>query len=222
MNLRRPLACVTWLLASLPALAGSPAAESRVIILLGPPGSGKTTQSAFLSRKYHIPAISASDLLKKSHGRKSKLSKPLEIGTASGDLVNDDALNELFRSRVEKPDALHGFILDGYPASEKQAAYLAALLSERQLPQPTVIVLDAPDAVVKQRMERRRRVDDRPAIIERRLADYRREEQFIVGYYGPGQSAGNARLFHVDGTRSEAEVSQQITALLARPAPAQK
>lgn len=221
MNLQRSLARFIWLLASLPALAGPPP-DSRVIILLGAPGSGKTTQAAFISRRYHIPAISASELLKKSHGRKSKLSKPLEIGTASGDLVNDDALNELFRARVEKPDALHGFILDGYPASTKQADYLAGLLSERQLPEPTVIVLDAPDAVVKQRMERRHRVDDQPAIIERRLADYRREEQFIVGHYGPGRSAAQARLFRVDATKTEAEVSQQITALLERPAPAQR
>ena len=203
MFLRHCLVALIWLAAVVPVYG-----ENLVVILLGPPGSGKSTQATYLRRKYGIPTVSAADLIKRGHGGKSPVSRAVAAPTASGDLLNEEGLNQLVRYRVEKRDALSGFILDGYPTSKKQAEYLASLLDERKLPPPVVIVLDAPDSVVKSRMNQRRRVDDKPAVIERRIADYRREEQFIVDYYGKG------RLYRVDATKTEREVSAQIGSVL--------
>jgi adenylate kinase len=179
-----------------------------VLILLGAPGAGKTTQAKQLSRRFKIPSISASEMLKKAHGKKSPISRAVAVPTASGDLLNEEGLNQLLQYRVEKRDALHGFILDGYPTSARQAEFLAKLLEERKLPAPIVIHLQAPDAVVTARMRSRGRVDDKPAVIERRLADYRREEQFILDYYRSG------RVIRVDATRPEKDVLAAILAQL--------
>jgi len=203
MELRRAMAAGVLLAAGLPL-----AAENLVVLLLGPPGSGKTTQAKQLSRRYRIPAISAAEILKKSHGKRTSLTRTVDIPTASGELVTDQTLNQLLQYRVEKKDALRGFILDGYPTSTAQAEFLKGLLKERGLPDPIVIHLDTPDRVAIERMRGRRRVDDRPAIIERRLADYRREEQFILDYYGKG------RVVRVNGARTEKEVLADILAQL--------
>ncbi|MGH9656939.1 MAG: adenylate kinase family protein [Bryobacteraceae bacterium] len=189
-------------------LAASMAAQSkRVIILLGPPGAGKTTQAKALSRARRIPSISAADLIKKGHGGKSKLSRAVAAPTASGDLVNDETINQLVEFRIQKRDALDGFILDGYPATEAQAKFLAAKLAERGLPAPVVVHLDAPDDVVRARMRGRGRADDKPATIERRLAEFHRERDFVLGFY-----KGVRR---VDATRTEKEVTAQIEKVLA-------
>lgn len=193
------------------ALAGAPAQTvpaNLVLILLGPPGAGKTTQAKRLSKRFRIPAISAADMIKKAHGKKSPISRAVAVPTASGDLLNEEGLNQLLQYRVERPDALRGFILDGYPTSARQAEFLAKLLVERKLPAPVVIHLQAPDAIVTARMRARGRVDDKPAVIERRVADYRREEDFLLDYYKTG------RVIRVDATKPEREIFDYLVAQL--------
>ena len=127
------------------------AQTNMVVLLIGPPGSGKTTQAKKISRKYHVPSISMSDLLKKDAGwGKAGSKKELKAQMESGELVNDEAADLLVRKRLFLKDADHGFILDGYPANAKQADKLATLLKERSLPQPVVIFLDTPDGVVRE------------------------------------------------------------------------
>lgn len=94
--------------------------------------------------------------------------------------MSDETVNQLLELRIEKRDALRGFVLDGYPATRAQAEFLARQLKTRGLPEPLVIHLEASDAVVKERMRERRRADDQPATIERRLADYHHEKDFLL------------------------------------------
>ena len=95
-----------------------------VVIILGPPGSGKTTQAAALSKKYRIPAISISGLVKKQLGKKSKYSNLIDRSAATGDLLEDAEANQLIESRLLRGDINRGFILDGYPcdSSSSQAS----------------------------------------------------------------------------------------------------
>jgi adenylate kinase len=182
--------------------------KGLVIILLGPPGSGKTTQARFLKKHYRIPFFSAAEIVRKSHGKKSKISRGLEPQAASGELLSDDALNQLMLQNFKKSDFTRGFILDGYPANRAQAEFFQGALRELRLPEAVVVLLDVPESVARQRMKMRGRADDEPATIERRLADYQREIAAVREAYLP------ARVVRVDGARSEQEISREIVRLL--------
>src|SRR5947208_14703269 len=74
--------------------------KGLVIILLGPPGAGKTTQAQFLKKRYHIPFFSAAEIVRKNNGKKSKESRRLEPQAASGELLSDEALNQLMLQNI--------------------------------------------------------------------------------------------------------------------------
>lgn len=176
-----------------------------VILLIGPPGSGKTTQAKKLSGRYGIPSIAMADLLKKEGGwKKSSLSKRMKGPVASGDLVNDEVSTSLIAKRISERDAERGFILDGYPLTAKQADYLEAQLKERGLPSPVVLELNVPDAIALARMEKRRRADDTPETMRRRLRDYHSESKAVLERYRGDQ------LRTIDGTKSPGELAREI------------
>jgi adenylate kinase len=155
----------------------------RVLILLGPPGAGKTTHAKTLKSRFSIPAISAAELLKQSHGRKDGISKALKGQIEGGALLNDEGLNQLVLARISRGDCYNGFLLDGYPTTPAQADFLSQQLQELTFPEPVVILLQIPDPLVRERLRRRGRADDTPANIERRLADYRKEETAVLGKF---------------------------------------
>jgi adenylate kinase len=209
---RRAFAAAAAGVAGIRVARGAGAREKVVILLLGAPGSGKTTQAKNLSRKYNVPALSMSDILKKESGWvKTELKKNLGAHLASGDLVNDEMANSLVEKYISKGKALDGFILDGYPKTARQAEYLEATLLRRGLPEPLVLHLAVPDNIAIERMERRGRADDKPEIIKGRLADYHAEEKFLLNRY-------RSRLRTVDGTPAEAAVWREIEKALATPA----
>jgi len=189
-------------------------ADSRIVILLiGPPGAGKTTQARNLSRKYKIPSISMADLLKKNAGwGKMGSKKILKAEVESGELADDQTADLLLRKRLLLDDAQRGFILDGYPAREGQADKLDALLKERGLPAPVLIYLDVPDDVARARMKARGRADDSVDMIERLLAEHHREAQFILGRYS------EAQIHKIDGSGSRQQVWRDIERALAATA----
>jgi adenylate kinase len=190
------------LAAGLPAIAQLQPA--RTIILIGPPGSGKTTQADYLRKRYKIPAISMSQLLQQEVNRKSPMGKALAASLSSGELLADSPANDLMKARLLRPDAGRGFILDGYPTTEGQARALDEWLSAHNLPKPTVIVLDLPEEVSRDRMVRRRRADDEPANIEQRLRDYKEVGRLVEQWYGP------ERTLRIDGTGALSDVALRI------------
>jgi adenylate kinase len=190
-----------------PLLAAAPG-KGLVIILLGPPGSGKTTQAKFLKKEFGIPYLSPAEVLRRSNDRKSHISKALKDQMASGELLSDDSLNDLMREYIKRQDFTKGFVLDGYPATRTQAEYLARMSSEMALRSPVAIVLDIPDGVARERLEKRGRADDNRAHTEKRIANYHLESEAIRAAYP------QERVLHVDGTRAEGAVSQQIKTLL--------
>ncbi len=179
------------------------------VILLGPPGSGKTPQARFLRKEYGVPYLSASEVVKKSNSwRKSQVSGRLKGQIEAGELLADESLNELMAEYLKKVDMSRGFVLDGYPATKEQAEYLARLSSELKLDPPVAVVLDVSDEIARARMSERRRADDTPERMERRLADYHREMDGVRAAYP------NARVLLVDGSQSEKNVSRQIKTML--------
>jgi adenylate kinase len=187
------------------SIAGATLRPAKIIILVGPPGSGKTTQAKFLVKKFGIPSFSMSDLLKEQ-GRQAAVPKGLAADMASGDLLPDDAANDLVKLHLLHADLSKGFIMDGYPATAGQAKNLDQMLQEQQLPKPVVVVLDASDDVIRKRMLSRHRADDKPDIINRRIKEFRDEASLLADWWG------HENFVRVNAEASIPDVSSQILA----------
>lgn len=99
-----------------------------ILILLGPPGAGKGTQAKLLAAEYGIPHISTGDMFREHKSSGSELGRKIHAIMDAGGLVTDDITNAMVKERLTRPDVAKGFILDGYPRTLPQAAYLEDLL----------------------------------------------------------------------------------------------
>jgi adenylate kinase len=199
------------LTAAVVASIGWTAQVPKVILLVGPPGSGKTTQAQFLSKKYGVPKFSMSDLLKKemsSVQKKDPVAKAMAAAIASGDVLPDEAAAELVRHHLMRSNVHKGFILDGFPATAGQAKALDKILQDQQLPRAVVVVFDVPDDVIRKRMLSRGRVDDKADNIDRRIQEFRNEAALLIGW------AGQTRVVRVNAEAGIGDVSKQIVAAL--------
>ena len=176
-----------------------------VIVLIGPPGSGKTTQSEFLKKTFGAPTITVEDLIKSNP---AALAKYETEGITPGTPQSSPALNDLIRDALSKIDLTKGVVLDGYPATKDQADHLTALVRKLALPSPIVIQLAVPDNLVGERLKARGREDDTPDVFARRLKDYHRELEMIRSYYP------EANIWTVDGSLTAARVSQTILSIV--------
>jgi adenylate kinase len=102
------------------------------IIMLGPPGAGKGTQAKLIAQRYGIAHISTGDILRENVAQGTELGKKARAIMERGELVSDDLVCEMVRERLTRPDCDHGFILDGFPRTAAQAAWLDRLLLARR------------------------------------------------------------------------------------------
>jgi adenylate kinase len=100
------------------------------LILFGAPGAGKGTQSAYLIERYRIPAIATGDMLRAQRRAGTALGERVTGFMDRGELVPDQVMVDIIRDRLQKSDALHGFILDGFPRTVAQAEALDEMLPE--------------------------------------------------------------------------------------------
>jgi adenylate kinase len=184
----------------------APPGKPLVLILIGAPGSGKNTQSAFLQKEYGLPIISADQLVKANPNAVAGIQT---LGTAPIDPRQDMIMNQLVEAKLKTIDTSKGFILDGYPATKTQADFLANLVRQGQLPAPLVLQLDVPDSVAKKRLAKSTNSDDQGQMLDQAIADYHREMGFIQLYYP------NANIKQVNGNQKPAKVSQDIQAIVA-------
>jgi len=98
------------------------------VVLLGPPGAGKGTQAKRIMEHYGIPQVSTGDLLRDNVARGTDLGLAAKAVMARGELVSDELVCEMVRERLQQPDCVRGYILDGFPRTAAQAGWLDALL----------------------------------------------------------------------------------------------
>jgi adenylate kinase len=184
------------------------------LVLLGPPGAGKGTQAARLAERLGVPAISTGDIFRANIKGGTELGRTAQEFTARGELVPDEVTNAMVRDRLAQPDAVQGFLLDGYPRNVAQVGELDAILTDagRALDAALEITADA-DVVVERLLKRagiEGRADDTEPVIRRRLDVYAEQTAPIAGVY-----AERGLLVEVDGIGEVDEVTERLLAALA-------
>lgn len=186
---------------------------SARLIIVGPPGAGKGTQAGRIAESFGVPAISTGDIFRKNVSEGTPLGVQAKAIMDAGNYVPDELTNELVKSRLAESDAEHGFLLDGYPRTVGQVAYLDALLAEQGTGIDAVVQLVADqDALVARLLKRAQeqgRSDDNEETIRRRQEVYTEQTAPIVAAY-----AERGLVVDVDGLGGIDEVGDRIQAAL--------
>ena len=185
-------------------------ADSRRIVLLGPPGAGKGTQAVTLARALGIPAVSTGDMLRLAVAAQSELGLRVQAVMEAGELVADDLMAEVVKDRLSQDDANNGYLLDGYPRTTAQADTLAGILVEAGQELDHVILITAPDDILLERLVMRGQSDGRADdqdedVIRERLKVYSEKTAPLTQYY-----AAKGLLRRVDGDQTIDEVAASI------------
>jgi adenylate kinase len=183
------------------------------VLLLGPQGAGKGTQAKRISGEYDIPHIASGEILRAEMEAGTELGRRVRDVYDRGDLVSDDLMIELIRTRLAQPDTDAGFILDGFPRTTVQAEALDEMFGDIGRSFSVVFALQIPDEVAFERLRKRAeiegRADDTDEAIRRRLENYHRETEPLIEYY---RARGN--LVPIHGDRTENEVLAEIQSAL--------
>jgi adenylate kinase len=187
---------------------------SARLLLIGPPGAGKGTQAQRLSAALGIPAISTGDIFREHLRNETELGLKAKAYMDAGDNVPDSLTNDLVADRLSQPDAVAGFLLDGYPRTIDQVRALDELLAAGGASMDAVVELVAEPDVVVERLKKRAleqgRSDDDEAVVRHRLEVYAEQTAPLIGVYDE-----RGLLAKVDGIGEVAEVTARIEAALA-------
>lgn len=126
------------------------------LILFGPPGAGKGTQSQFLVERFNIPQISTGDILRAAVKEQTELGIKAKIIMDAGGLVPDEVVLAIINERLGLPDCVNGFILDGFPRTIQQAEGLSSILVGMQKDIDHVVSLEVQNEEIVQRLSARR------------------------------------------------------------------
>jgi adenylate kinase len=179
------------------------------ILLLGPQGAGKGTQAKRIADEYGIAHVASGEILRAEMAAGTQLGRRVKDVYDRGDLVSDDLMIELIKTRLGQADTDAGFILDGFPRTTVQAEALDRMFGEIGRRFDVVFALLIPDEIAFERLRRRAEIEGRPddtdEAIRRRLDNYHRETSPLIEYF---RTRGN--LVPIHGERSENEVFGEI------------
>jgi adenylate kinase len=205
------------------------------MILIGPPGAGKGTQAAILLERLHIPHISTGEMLRAAVDAGTELGKRARAYMESGGLVPDEVVIGMVRERLTQPDCAQGFMLDGFPRTQPQAAALSEALGEAGVELDAVALIEVRDELIIERVTGRRtdpvtgaiyhlrfspppadvadrlvqRKDDTVEACTARLQKYHAETAPVVPFYD-----ARGLLRRVDGVGSLPEVTARLLSVL--------
>lgn len=164
------------------------------LVLFGPPGAGKGTQSAKLIEKYQLVHISTGDLFRMHIKEETALGKQVKQILADGLLVPDQVTIDMLEEQVQKNPQAKGFIFDGFPRTVPQAQALDDFLASKGESINLVVKLDVTEDEIKQRIAERQkisgRVDDEAEKLLKRIDEYFTKTIHVLPYYeGQGKVA---------------------------------
>jgi adenylate kinase len=179
------------------------------IILFGPPGAGKGTQSKYLVNKLKAFQISTGDLLREEIKRNSDIGKAITNDMKNGKFINDEIVNKLIENLVSDPQKKNKLIFDGYPRSLSQAKNLEKLLKDSNQSIDLILFLNVDKETIYKRLEKRKiienRSDDETETIVRRYDKYMKTTQPVLNFYSE-----NPKFKEIDGSLEIDEITRKI------------
>jgi adenylate kinase len=206
------------------------------LLMMGPPGAGKGTQAERFAKERGIPKISTGDILREAVATKTEIGQRAKAIMDRGELVSDEVMIGIVRERLERPDAVNGFILDGFPRTVAQAAALDGIMAERD---PLIVVdIVVPEEELVRRLGTRsicrlcgtgaevgssvgaacarcggrlvQRTDDNQAVVLERLKVYHRQTEPLVEFYRVRPTFRS-----IDGAQAPDRVAADLAAAIA-------
>ena len=180
------------------------------IVLFGPPGAGKGTQSERLIEKYGLVHLSTGDVFRANIKGETDLGKLAKSYMDAGQLVPDEVTINMLRSEVVKHSAPKGFIFDGFPRTNAQAQALDEFLASLSTEISLMVALEVEETELKTRLLKRAEVSGRPddadpAVIEKRIAVYNQETAPVKAFY-----QAQHKFVAIDGIGSIDEITQRL------------
>lgn len=186
------------------------------LLIMGPPGSGKGTQSANIAHQVRVPAISTGDIFRTNVADLTPLGRVAREYMEAGEYVPDQVTNAMVRDRLAQPDCGSGFLLDGYPRTLDQVDELDNILAQTSTALDTVIELVVDQEVLIDRLLRRAtsqgRADDTAEVIRRRQELYSEQTAPLTSRYNE-----RGILHMIDGDGPMELVARRIAEVLADP-----
>jgi adenylate kinase len=210
------------------------------LILLGPPGAGKGTQAERLQEDFPLAYVATGDMLRQAVKDETELGKEAKAYMDRGDLVPDEVIIGVILDRLGEADTADGFLLDGFPRTDKQAEALDEALRKVDRRLNAALLIEVPEDELVRRLSGRRvcpkghtyhlehnppkkdevcdvdgepleqRDDDREETVRKRMDVYRKQTSPLVEYYDERDL-----LHRFDGTRSPTEVHDHLRATIA-------
>ena len=183
------------------------------IVIFGPPGAGKGTQSKFIVNKFNLYQLSTGDLLRAEIKNKTELGSKINSIMNSGELVSDDIVGSLIEKFISNQSYKNKIIFDGYPRTILQAQNLDNLLKKYQQKVDLVLKLSVSLEVVKKRILERKikekREDDNEEILIKRFETYEKSSEPVLSYYFQSNLVKV-----VNGEASISEINSEIRGLI--------
>ncbi|MCB9167571.1 MAG: adenylate kinase [Flavobacteriales bacterium] len=162
--------------------------EKLNIVLFGPPGAGKGTQSTFLIEKYGLVHLSTGDLLRAEIHAETELGKAARELMDAGELVADHIVIGMIKNMMEAHLEAKGFVFDGFPRTRAQAEALDAMLNAKSEPITCMLALEVPEEELVKRLLGRgatsgRSDDQDEHVIRKRIREYEEKTAPLKDYY---------------------------------------
>jgi len=180
------------------------------IVLFGPPGAGKGTQSEMLIKEYQLVHLATGDIFRFNIKNGTELGELAQGYMDQGKLVPDEVTIKMLNAEVEKHPEAKGFIFDGFPRTNPQAESLDQLLASKGTSIACMLALEVPEEELKKRLLKRAEVSGRAddaniEVIENRIAVYKKDTAPVKSYFDKQN-----KLSLIDGTGSVESITERL------------